>query len=275
MSQMDPSLSSKPAKAAFYVVVPVLNEAPNLERLVSAFRDLDGEFGSSYRVEFVLVDDGSSDGTAGIARNLASGLNLTVLTHDRNLGPGRAFSTAYEYLGPRLIEDDWVATMEGDNTSRHELIRQMFTRAREGYEVILASPYAYGGGVANTSGLRVILSHVANGFLKSFIGLHGFLTMSSFFRLHRAGAIQRLQSCYGPRIMERTGFEAVVEMLIKMSLLGMTISEVPMLLDTSRRKGKSKMKIMRTIRNYLSMFLDRPRWVSQAGQYLHAPGPEA
>jgi len=136
---------------------------------------------------------------------------------------------------------------------------------------VLASPYAYGGGIVNTSGLRIALSHVANGFLKSFIGLHGFLTMSSFFRLHRAAVIQRLQSCYGPMIMERTGFEAVVEMLVKMTVLDVTISEVPMVLDTSRRAGKSKMKILRTIRNYLSLYFDRPRWISQADAFHKSP----
>ncbi len=61
--------------------------------------------------------------------------------------------------------------MEGDNTSRHELLQQMFTRSGEGYDVILASPYMYGGGITNTSTYRVIISHVANAFVKEFIGL--------------------------------------------------------------------------------------------------------
>ena len=252
----------------FYIVVPVLNEAPNLERLVAAFRDLNGDLGKKYRLQFLLVDDGSTDGTADKARQLAQGLDLQALSHDRNYGPGRAFATAFEYLAPRLQEDDWVATMEGDNTSRHELLNQMFTRAAEGYDVILASPYCYGGGIQNTTGIRVLLSHFANAFLKECVGIHGIFTMSSFFRLFRGSALKRLQACYGPAIMERRGFEAVVEMLIKMILLKMTISEVAMVLDTSRRAGKSKMKVMRTIRSYLTLFLDRGRWVRQASEYL-------
>jgi dolichol-phosphate mannosyltransferase len=256
---------------AFYIVVPVLNEAPNLERLVAAFRDLEADFAKSFALHFLLIDDGSTDGTADRAGQLARGLDLQTLSHDRNYGPGRAFATAFTYLATRLQDDDWVATMEGDNTSRHELLQQMFTRSAEGYEVILASPYTYGGGIHNTSGIRVFLSHFANAFLKGCVGIHGIFTMSSFFRLFRGSALKRLQACYGPAIMERSGFEAVVEMLIKMILLEMTISEVAMVLDTSRRAGKSKMKVLRTIRSYLTLFLDRGRWVRQASQYLSEP----
>ncbi len=256
---------------AFYIVVPVLNEAPNLERLVAAFRDLESDFGKSYALHFLLIDDGSTDGTADKTRQLAQGLHLQALSHDRNYGPGRAFATAFTYLATRLQDDDWVVTMEGDNTSRHELLKQMFARSAEGYEVILASPYTYGGGIHNTAGVRVFLSHFANAFLKGCVGIHGIFTMSSFFRLFRGSALKRLQACYGPGIIERTGFEGVVEMLIKMILLKMTISEVAMVLDTSRRLGKSKMKVMRTIRSYLTLFLDRGRWVRQASTYLGQP----
>lgn len=235
---------------------------------MAAFRDLVAEFGADYAMVFLLIDDGSTDRTAEIAKELAGGLDLRVLRHERNMGPGRAFATAFEYLASRVSPDDWVATMEGDNTSRHQLIGRMLVRSHEGYDVMLASPYQYGGGVENTSGLRVLLSHVANGFLKSFIGLHGFLTMSSFFRLHSGDTILRLQACYGPAIIERPGFDGVVEMLIKMVLLRMRITELPMVLDTSRRLGKSKMKIARTIRSYLTLAFARQRWVAQAGAFM-------
>ena len=257
--------------AVFYVVIPVLNETANMERLVKALRELENEFGTAYCFEIILVDDGSTDGTAETARQLSTGLKLTVLSHPRNAGPGRAFATAYEYLAPKLKDDDWVATMEGDNTSRHQLLRQMLTRSHEGYEIILASPYSYGGGIHNTSPVRVFLSHFANAFLKGCVGIHGLFTMSSFFRLHHGSALRQLQACYGPGVIERSGFEGVVEMLMKIVFLGMTVSEVPMVLDTAQRAGKSKMKILRTIRSYLTLFLDRGRWEAKALAYRKLP----
>jgi dolichol-phosphate mannosyltransferase len=246
-----------------YLIVPALNEAENLERLTGAFRSLEKEF-EEYRLQIILVDDGSSDGTGERARKLSEGLDFVLLSHAVNQGPGRAFATAFEYLETRLQPGDCAVTMEGDNTSRHDLLRQMLTRTREGYDVILASPYLYGGGILNTSPWRVFLSHIANAFVKEALGIHGIMTMSSFYRLYTGRALKELQSRYGGGIIERRGFESMIEMLMKMMYIGLTISEVPMVLDTSRRRGKSKMKIMKTIIGYLWLWKDKRRWQRQS-----------
>lgn len=242
-----------------HVVVPVLNETPNLPRLFDAFRELALAHGS-YRPSIVLVDDGSTDGSADVARDLADGLDLTVLRHESNRGPGAAFGTAFEHLAQRLGPDDRILTLEGDNTSRLDILDLMMRRADEGYDVVLASPYMYGGGIAHTDPLRMTMSHLANAFVKEFLGAHGILTVSSFYRLHRADCILRLQSRYGPRIVERAGFESMIEMLMKMMGLRMTICEVPMVLDTSLRLGASKMKVWRTVRGYLGLYRLKRRW---------------
>jgi dolichol-phosphate mannosyltransferase len=246
-----------------HIVVPVFNEAPNIPTLFAGFRDLEGELGSRFGVEYVLVDDGSSDDTVAVARREASGLGLTVLEHGHNRGPGAAFATAFAHLGERLREGDWVITMEGDNTSRHSLIRQMFTRAEEGFDVVLASPYMYGGGFTQTSFLRKFLSSGANLVVKDLLDIQGILTVSSFFRLYRAAALLRMQRVFGPGIVERVGFESMVEMVMKMVMLRLAISEVAMQLDSSLRKGKSKMKVVRTIFGYLSLWRCKAAWLQR------------
>ena len=183
-----------------------------------------------------------------------------MLRLDVNQGPGRAFATAFSHLAPRLRETDWVVTIEGDNTSRLELLQQMLKRAEEGFDVVLASPYLYGGGIANTTAYRVFLSHMANMFVKEGLGLHGIVTMSSFFRLYRGSAFLRLQSVFGPEIVQRRGFESMIELLLKIIYLNMTVSEVAMKLDTSRRAGKSKMKVARTALGYLTLWRDKRQW---------------
>jgi dolichol-phosphate mannosyltransferase len=251
-------------RPTLYIIVPVLNEAENLPRLFADFKRAALDFGATYRVNIVLVDDGSSDGTPDLAASLAEELALTVLRHEVNQGPGRAFGTAFTHLAPLLTSEDWVLTIEGDNTSRQELLRQMFTRSKEGFEVIFASVYQYGGRIVNTSTYRMILSNIANTFVKEFLGIHGLLTVSSFFRLHRASVIQRLQAVYGAAILERAGFECMVEMTMKLAYLGVSISEVPMVLDTHQRKGRSKMRIARTIRGYLMLARYKNGWKGKA-----------
>ena len=253
-------------KPCLYIVVPVFNEAQNLAELFASFRELAQQLGEKFQLHFIVVDDGSDDGTANIARQSAHGLSLEILEHGVNRGPGAAFGTAFSYLSAALSEQDWVITMEGDNTSRHSLVLQMLQRAEEGFEAVFASPYMYGGGFSNTSLLRRILSGGANLIVKDMLDVQGILTVSSFFRLYRATALFKLQKAFGPSIVERSGFESMVEMTMKMTQLGLTISEVAMRLDSSKRKGASKMKIMRTIFGYMALWGAKARWVKQAAR---------
>jgi dolichol-phosphate mannosyltransferase len=252
-------------RRSLYVVVPVLNEAPNLARLFAGLHDAMEE-AAEFDFLVVLVDDGSTDGTADLARELARGLNLTVLVHETNRGPGNAFGTAFAHLAPLVRPDDLVVTMEGDNTSRTELIRAMLRRSEEGHDAVFASPYMYGGGIMHTSAARVMLSHGANTFVKEAFGVHGLFTVSSFFRLYRGASLRRLQECYGDRIIERTGFESMVEVVMKMVYLGMSISELPMVLDTSRRIGPSKLNTRRTIIGYLALLGGKREWQERAAR---------
>ena len=248
--------------ATLHVLVPVFNEAPNIPTLNEAFRALAAELSDRFRLSFIIVDDGSTDETVAVARREAAGLELTVLAHEVNRGPGAAFATGFTHLAGVMASDDWVITMEGDNTSRHELIRQMLTRSNEGFDAIFASPYMYGGGITQTSFIRKLLSGGANLIVKDLLDIQGILTVSSFFRLYRAATLRRMQSVFGPGIVERIGFESMVEMCMKMTMMGITISEVAMVLDSSRRKGKSKMKLLRTIMGYLALWRYKGGWKS-------------
>jgi glycosyltransferase involved in cell wall biosynthesis len=250
---------------SLYVVIPVLDEAPNLERLFDGLRATAADI-RDLRLQVVLVDDGSTDGTGDVAPDYAPGLELTVLRHDVNHGPGAAFATAFAELASRLETHDFVLTMEGDNTSRTELIAAMLHRAGEGHDAVFASPYMYGGGILHTNALRVLVSHIANSLVKELLGVHGLLTVSSFFRLYRGDSVQRLQERYGPRILERSGFESMVELVMKMMYLGMSISELPMVLDSSRRAGRSKLNVRRTAIGYLALLRYKREWRRQAAR---------
>jgi dolichol-phosphate mannosyltransferase len=251
-----------------YVVVPVFNEANNIQRLAMSFDRMAQDVGQDYGVRFLVVDDGSADGTAEAVELFRGTLNLELLRHPQNLGPGRAFATAFVHLAHQVRDSDFVATIEGDNTSRLELLKQMILRTKEGFDVVLASPYLYGGGIRNTTTFRTALSNIANLFVKEALGLHGIATMSSFFRLHRGDAFLKLQSVFGPAIVDRAGFESMIEMLIKMVSLNMSISEIAMVLDTSQRAGKSKMKVLKTGFGYLTLWRDKARWVAQVDRGL-------
>ena len=249
-------------KSTFYFIVPVYNETANIGNLLKSLRIISIDSEKGYHIKVIIVDDGSRDGTSDRARQSANGLDIVILKHEQNQGPGRAFGTGFSYLASVMKEDDLVVTMEGDNTSRIELLKQMLHRLEEGYDVVLASPYLYGGGIENTNSWRVFLSGMANLFVKELLGIHGLFTVSSFFRLYRTSFLRKLQMRYGPEIIERNGFECMTELIMKMVYMNAKISEVDMVLDAKARIGKSKMKIFKTINGYFSLWFMAREWRS-------------
>jgi dolichol-phosphate mannosyltransferase len=251
-----------------FIVIPVYNEALNVPNLLVDFRKLKNDLSEQYILSFLMIDDGSDDDTVTIARNLSSELDLEVISLSKNMGPGAAFAAAFTSLNKRLRNEDWVITMEGDNTSQYELISKMLIRSSEGFDVVLASPYMYGGGFTNTSLIRRILSGGANLLVKDLLSIHGLLTVSSFFRLYRGSAILKMQQIFGIEIIESPGFESMLEIIMKMIMLNISISEIAMKLDSSRRVGKSKMKIIKTIFGYLALLRQKNKWYLQANSLL-------
>ncbi|HEX6512080.1 MAG TPA: glycosyltransferase family 2 protein [Chloroflexota bacterium] len=246
-----------------YLLIPVYNEAANVGELIE---DIDlhapqlASASNGRSLCAIFVDDGSTDDTS--ERILASGPETprVVLRHGRNRGPGHAFRTGFRHLHAQLDERDLVMTLEGDNTSRLETAAQMMVRMREGYDAVLASPYAYGGGLRKTPLFREILSYGANHFAPLFMGIQGIHTCSYFFRLYSGELIGQLQQLYGSEIIEAAGFECMVELLLKMMAVGARISEVEMQLDSSRRTGASKMRVANTLLGYARVAANRHRW---------------
>jgi dolichol-phosphate mannosyltransferase len=78
-------------------------------------------------------------------------------------------------------------------------------------------------------------------------------TVSSFFRVYRASVLQDASDRLGPNLIREAGFACKAELLGKLSAMGASIVEVPVTLDWSRRSGKSKMPVLRTMLCYWRM----------------------
>lgn len=246
-------------KKKVFVITPVLNEAGNLPELIKGWREI--ALHPDYDFEFVLIDDGSTDETSEAATRLAKGLNFHLIRHEINKGPGMAFASGFSFLHGKISDNEIVVTIEGDNTSRTDTLFLLLGRiVRENADVAFASPYAYGGGFQNTNSFRILLSHGASFMTKVFLNIHGIHTFTSFFRAYKGEVISNLQKKYGPGILECPGFECMVELLKKITLHCYSISEVPMKLDTSKRVGKSKMKVFKTVRGYFKVFMISGKW---------------
>jgi glycosyltransferase involved in cell wall biosynthesis len=80
------------------VVVPAYNERSTVEPLLRRVR------GVPLRTEIIVVDDGSTDGTREILRNLeAEGLIDRLVLHDRNRGKGAALRTGFQHATGHVV----------------------------------------------------------------------------------------------------------------------------------------------------------------------------
>ena len=110
------------------VVVPCFNEAPCVEAFVRAVRET-GLGG----VEFVFVDDGSTDGTLGIVKRLAAGdAAVRYVSFSRNFGKEAAL-----LAGLRKASGRFVVTMDVDLQDPPALLPEMLRAVREeGYDCV-------------------------------------------------------------------------------------------------------------------------------------------
>lgn len=93
-------------RVEFSVVVPVCNEAENVEPLA---REIHAALGSR-DYEMIFIDDGSTDDTAAILVRLKASLPaLRVLRHSFRSGQSAAVAT-----GVRAARAPWIATLDGD-----------------------------------------------------------------------------------------------------------------------------------------------------------------
>jgi dolichol-phosphate mannosyltransferase len=165
-----------------------------------------------------------------------------------------AFRTGFLHVLKDADPLDVVLTLEGDTTSDTTVLPRLLHRIwEEGDHIALASCYLYGGGIVGTSLHRVGLSHLANGLMKKALGLSGLQTLSSFYRVYQVSALQAMRARWGDDFITSRGFECMVEILYRAVKLRLRISEVPMLLDGSRRQGKSKMRVVKTSLAYLRL----------------------
>lgn len=244
-----------------WVIFPAWNEEkvirPTLLALWQAYR------GSNEEYTAVLVDDGSTDRTVAEARAAVADsggeLRLEVLSHERNRGLGAGLRTGIYWVLDRAADDDVLVTLDADNTHPPALIPDLVERVRNGADLSIASRYRSGAEVHGVPGHRRALSDVASVLFRSLYPIDGVRDYTCCFRAFRVPVLRRAREIYGEELCTARGFEAVMDLLLRLGPLGVRVSEMGFVLDYGDRVGQSKMKVLRTIRSTLALLLHR-RW---------------
>jgi dolichol-phosphate mannosyltransferase len=227
-------------------VIPAYNEVENIPRLLSDLAPVARELGA----RVIIVDDGSTDGTSEAIREHAQDMHLAIVRHSVNRGLGTAINSGIRAALGESSDDDAIVTLEADTTSRLADLPRMLELFDRGTDVVLASVYAPGGKIIGVSRWRLGASRAVSDTFRFLGGLREMHTLSSLYRVYRAGTLRRAADTYGYLLVREPGFAANVELLLKLYNAGASVAEVPTINDWTTRKGESKMQLKPTVIAY-------------------------
>jgi len=210
------------------VVIPTYNEAENIGRIVPAVLERDP------RLQVLVVDDSSPDGTADVVRALSEyGKRVHLLLRPVKAGLGAAYIAGFQWA---LRETDAEAIFEMDADFSHDpRAIDTFLREIRDYDVVLGSRYLNGVTVVNWPLRRLVLSVGANIYARLVTGMPIKDSTGGFkcFRRHvlEALPLDRIRS---------DGYSFQIEMNYHCWKRGFRIKEIPILF-VDRQVGVSKM----------------------------------
>jgi glycosyltransferase involved in cell wall biosynthesis len=113
------------------VVIPLLNEEQSLKELHRQLRDALGRTGKRY--ELIFVDDGSTDGSFNVLRELKrmDARHVKIIRFRRNYGKSAALSVGFEKSRGRS-----VITMDADLQDDPAEIPALLKKLGEGYDLV-------------------------------------------------------------------------------------------------------------------------------------------
>lgn len=188
------------------VVIPAWNERPNLEALLPEVAAALDRIGAAW--EIIVVDGGSSDGTAETAARLGA-----RVVQQTERGYGGAILT-----GLTVASSPWILTMDADQSHPPEAIERLW-KARFDGDLILASRFTAGGS-ADMSRFRYLLSRILNFVFTSLLRVP-VRDLSTGCRLYRREVLEGLS-------FRARDFNIVQEMAVAVHMRGGKLREIPL-----------------------------------------------
>ncbi|MFX0134633.1 MAG: glycosyltransferase family 2 protein [Candidatus Hodarchaeota archaeon] len=208
------------------VIIPAYNEEKNISQVINKLRK-DATF-----VDYILVNDASTDNTAEVARNM----RVPVISLPINLGIGGAVQTGFKYA----IENDYDIAIQVDGDGQHDTsqIPKLIKPIEEGSaDIVIGSRYIKNSGYKTPIMRRIGIAFFS--WLTSIICHQRITDSTSGFRALNKKAVDFFAREYPVDFPD-------TESLILLHRAGFTIKEIPVTMN-QRLRGASSINLFKSI----------------------------
>ena len=222
------------------IIVPTVNERENLPRVAQRLLSL------PLRVDILVMDGNSSDGTAQLADDLAAKHPEIHVVHEtKKSGLGRAYLAGFKWALDRNYE--FIFEMDSDLSHNPDDVPQFLEAAKnQDADLVLGSRYSGGVRVINWPLKRLMLSRSAGVYVRLITGMP-FSDPTGGYKCFRRRALQAINLDE----IKSDGYSFQIEMTHRLWRDGFKIVEVPIVF-TERMHGESKLS-RRIVREALIM----------------------
>ena len=186
-------------------ILPALNAARFLTDLIAEINSLHPD------LKILVVDDGSTDGTAETARKSGA----EVITHEINQGKGQALKTGYAWALENKL--DYVFTMDSDGQHLPSEMTGFLTVGQEGpFDVVVGTRMAK---TDNMPWIRLKTNQFTSWVISSLAGCH-IPDSQNGYRLYRTECLRGVK-------LKTNRYDSESEILVRLARKGFTIGASP------------------------------------------------
>ena len=213
------------------VIIPAYNEEVSIGRVIRKIPKLNGRIN---KTKVIVVDDGSSDNTAEVAKKAGA----IVISHGKNKGVGMAFRTGIETALKRKA--DVIVNVDADGQFNPEDIPKLIEPILDDKaDFVTATRFKDGHLIGKMPFIKKIGNKMFTSLTSTLVG-QKFTDTQCGFRAYNREAALRL-NLYGR-------FTYTQEVFLDLAHKGLRIMEVPLYVRAVREHGKSK--VVRSLFKY-------------------------
>jgi dolichol-phosphate mannosyltransferase len=213
------------------VIIPTYEELENLPLIVGRVREAEPD-----RVDVLIVDDNSPDGTGELADSMAAeDAHIHVLHREGKGGLCGAYVAGFRWGLESEAGYSVLCEMDADGSHAPEQLGDLLAEVDNGADLVIGSRYVPGGKVVNWPWNRWFLSKAGNIYISVALGA-GLSDMTAGYRAYRRELVESLDLDE----LSNAGYIFQVDLAFRAVEDGFAVEEVPITF-TEREIGESKL----------------------------------